>query len=653
MNKFKIKKSTFISLFFLITLATVLTFCNRDTSLSVNQNNYLNLSDSVEYVGMESCKSCHLNVYNSFIKTGMGRSFDHATLEKTDATFEKHALVFDPNSNFFYKPFFKDSVMFVMEFRLEDGDTVHKRLEKINYIVGSGQHTNSHIIDINGYIFQAPITYYTQKGKWDLAPGFEDFNSRFSRVLTTECITCHNHLPKHIEGSLNKYEEMPKGIECERCHGPGEIHLKEKLAGKIVDTSKYVDYTIVNPANLDRDLQMDICQRCHLQGIAVLEEGKSFFDFRPGMELSSVFNVFLPRYTTDHEKFIMASQADRLKMSDCFKLSEDLSCITCHHPHHSIEVTKTEKYNNACQKCHSTNSKTICSAPAEKIKLENNNCISCHMQPSGSIDIPHVNITDHYISKKTAKGAKGIEMNNKQAITKFLGLDILTKENPSPLDMAKGYIALYDKYVESDMMLDSAFIYLSISKEPIESTFPTYIHYYFAKGDFEKILDLSSSVNADNLKEGWTCYRIGEANLKAGNAQKAISFLAKSVKFLPFNLDFQEKLGSAYVLGKKFQEARQTYAYVLKENPKRKVALCNLGYLNVLSGNLDAGRSLYDQALALDPDYEQALLNKAAVYLINKQTSLADELLKKVLKINPNNQQAIRMMAQLSGAFNQ
>jgi hypothetical protein len=48
-------------------------------------------------------------------------------------------------------------------------DTVHQRFEKVSYIVGSGQHTNSHIININGYLHQAPITFYTQKGKWDLS----------------------------------------------------------------------------------------------------------------------------------------------------------------------------------------------------------------------------------------------------------------------------------------------------------------------------------------------------------------------------------------------------------------------------------------------------------------------------------------------------
>lgn len=69
-----------------------------------------------------------------------------------------------------------------MEFRLAKGDTIHKRIESVAYIIGSGQHTNSHLININGYIYQAPITFYTQKnnGTWlrewkvDSAPVFRE-----------------------------------------------------------------------------------------------------------------------------------------------------------------------------------------------------------------------------------------------------------------------------------------------------------------------------------------------------------------------------------------------------------------------------------------------------------------------------------------------
>jgi hypothetical protein len=154
--------------------AFLLIYCNQNDSKEKASLSYLNLNDTVAYVGMNTCKTCHANIHKSFIHTGMGRSFDHATAEKSFASYGKHDLVFDEKSNFYYKPFFKDSTLYITEFRIENGDTTHKRTEKISYIIGSGQHTNSHIIDENGYIFQAPITFYTQEKRWDMAPGFRE-----------------------------------------------------------------------------------------------------------------------------------------------------------------------------------------------------------------------------------------------------------------------------------------------------------------------------------------------------------------------------------------------------------------------------------------------------------------------------------------------
>ena len=79
----------------------------------------------------------------------------------------------------------------------------------------------------------------------------------------------------------------------------------------------------MNPAKLSIDAQFDICQRCHLQGNTVLKEGKSFYDFKPGMKLSDFMTVFLPKYKNADDEFIMASHADRLKQSTCFIKSKE------------------------------------------------------------------------------------------------------------------------------------------------------------------------------------------------------------------------------------------------------------------------------------------------------------------------------------------
>lgn len=632
-----------------ICLAVLTVFCTRteqNTKTTIATSEYLNLAADAEYVGMETCKTCHADIHETFIHTGMGRSFDKASRQKSDAVFDKHAIVYDDKNDFYYQPYFQNDELFIKEFRLEKGDTTHSRTEKISYIIGSGQHTNSHLLDINGYVHQAPITFYTQDKKWDLAPGFEEQNERFTRIISTECLTCHNHLPKHVKGSENKYTQMPTGIECERCHGPGSIHVREKRAGNVVDISKEIDYTIVNPRKLPVDLQMDLCQRCHLQGVAVLNDGKTFYDFRPGMKLSDVMNVFLPRYTNSHERFIMASQADRLRLSDCFKTGE-MSCITCHNPHKSIEATAVNQYNDACKSCHQSNKEVLCSAPMTLRKAENDNCVSCHMPRTGSIDIPHVNITDHYLSKDNVKSKVALRNNDKSEFAQFLGLEILTKTNPEPLEMAKGYIALYDKFTPDMQMLDSAKSYIDQSKLPEQQKLTTKIHYYFAKMNYSAIRQLTDNLDANIIKDGWTAYRIGEAYFKNNQLGKAQIFYEKAVVFKPYNLDFQQKLGTTYAKLRNFAAAEKTFKFIISENPKRPDALTNLGFILVSKGDYRNGEAYYQKALALNPDYEQALMNQAAMHLQRQEVAKAKKLLQHVLRKNPQNEQAKGILKQI------
>lgn len=640
--------------FYLIFLlfAILLVYCNRNPSDPNKwvKEQFKNLGDSVEYVGMSTCLSCHKDIHDSYIHTGMGQSFDYATREKSAANFGEHAVVYDKDLDFYYKPFFEDSILYILEYRLQGKDTTHQRLERVDYIIGSGHHTNSHMIDRNGYVYQAPITYYTQDKKWDLAPGFEEgLNSRFSRLIATECLTCHNHFPKHIQGSENKYKEMPKGIECERCHGPGSLHVQEKLKGNIVDTSKFADYTITNPRHLPRDLQMDLCQRCHLQGVAVLEDGKSFYDFKPGMALSEVMQVYLPRFTNSHERFIMASQADRMRLSPCYLKTESLSCISCHNPHHDVKSREKNRYNETCLECHSPKEANFCSTPKAERQLEDDNCVGCHMPRTGSIDIPHVTITDHNISKATAKRAGGREISkeDKAEVAQFLGLECLTKENPTALERAKGYLALYDKFMKEPHVLDSAAFYLERSDAAPEAQLPTRMHYLFAAERYAEIAKMGKSIEAASLTDAWTAYRIGEGFYRSQQLAEARAFFERATQLKQYNLEFQEKLGVTYARLGQINEAKEVFNFVLAENPDRPLVYANLGYMAAASGQMDRAHYYYDKALELDPDYETALMNKAALYLHQQEMMKAIKLLQHLVTKHPDNLKAKQVLETL------
>ena len=418
-----ILKVKFTYIFLSVIVLFVIIFninCKKDND--ANLSKYASVRDSVGYVGMNTCRECHQSIYETYIETGMGKSWDVASTDKSSALSNMHEWLYDEDKNFYYKAKWENDELYISEYRIDGKDTIHKRTEKVDYIVGSGQHTNSHIYEHNGYLQQAPMTFYTQEAKWDLPPGFESGNNtRFNRKIGLECMSCHNSYPEFVLGSENKFRKVGNGIDCERCHGAGEQHVINMRAGKLVDVSKEIDYSIVNPSKLPIDLQFDVCQRCHIQGNAILKDGKSFLDYKPGMHLSEVMNVFMPVYKGDDNEHIMASHAERLKMSACYlsTLKDDksankqenelrpyknaLTCVTCHNPHVSVTITASETFNAACANCHSTDSKSICTEDKNILAQNNSDCVSCHMPKSNATDIPHVTVTDHYIRKVSSK----------------------------------------------------------------------------------------------------------------------------------------------------------------------------------------------------------------------------------------------------------
>lgn len=616
-------------------------YCTRPVKVVSEAPLYKNWHDTVDYVGMNVCRTCHQQIYETFIQTGMGESWDVASPAKSSGNFSDHAPVYDAYHDFYYRPFWRDSQLFIMEYRLAGKDTVFKRTELISYIVGSGQHTNSHIWQSNGYLYQAPLTYYTQKGIWELPPGFEGgLNTRWNRIISLECMNCHNMYPGFDPAAENKFISVKKGIECERCHGPGEAHINEKMMGILKADTAAIDYSIVNPKHLSREMQVELCQRCHLQGISVLNEGKTFFDFKPGQPLNSVMNVFMPRYTGGEEKFIMASHADRMKQSACFAQSK-MTCVTCHNPHVSVKVTPPTQFNDACKSCHAAENNS-CRLPLSKRMLQQDNCYKCHMPVSETLDIPHVTIHDHRIQVP-------VTAEKKKEIQKFAGLECMTTENPSALLMAQGYLQAFEAFSPQPYLLDSAELFLQLSEDKTSRAYAdASIRYAYLQEDFATIIVLSKTMEAARINDAWTAYRIGEGNYQSGDFERAYQFYDRAVALKSADPEFRNKKGTALVALKRVKEAQQVFQSIVQDQPKYAPALSNLGYIYFLNGDFEYAGSLYARALALEPDYEQALMNQLALMMVLRNNDEAKKLAAKVLKINPQNEKAKLVLRELS-----
>ena len=628
-----------------------------DTS-SLPPSTYLNLGSDVSYVGIEACKTCHPAQYETYVQSEMGRSFRPATLSNSDANFIDAKPVYDSFSQMHYQPYHDGEDLYLMEYRLSGRDTVHRRIEKIDYIVGSGQHTNSHIMEESGYLYQMPLTWYAQDGKWDLPPKFSGGNnSRFGRPIPLQCMTCHNAMPEFVQGSENRYSKVPHGIDCERCHGPGSLHVEEKMAGKVVDVTTEIDYTIVNPRKLPVDLQFDICQNCHMQGVSIHKPGETPLDFRPGRPMLDVQNVFWPRYADSVNTFIMASHPDRLKMSACFREShaapeefQPLTCISCHNPHVSIKTLGPAYFNEKCQSCHTPAKNNLCAEDEAVRAASNDNCVTCHMPVSGSSDIPHVRVTDHFI-RTPIEGDRLLSTEEMEAQKKLVGLASLIENDPPITDVVKGFLTYYEEVTNNPVFLDSALVYLERARAeaPARELAPLWIWAWFWRQDYGSIIGLAGSLNAQTIQDPWTLYRIGEAYLSTGQPANAIRYLQLAVGRAPEHLRFLNKLAAAYTNAGNFNEALSIYDSILDVNPNFEAAYNDRGFAHILMGDFEAAEADLVTALDLDPDAISPLGNLASLYYNTGRGDEARPYVQRLLELDPDNPDYLNLWSLVTG----
>ena len=649
-------------------IVTSLWQCSPKQSI---QPTFRNLSDSASYVGIDACKGCHSDKHSTFIETGMGQSFHTAEKQYSKANFNNVKPVYDKKLDLFYYPYWQNEQLFIQEFKLKGSDTIHNRIEKITHIIGSGQHTNSHFWTDGQHLFQAPLTFYTQKGIWDLPPGYEEFNTRFNRKIDVECMSCHTGMPKIKDGSINMFEKLPLGIDCERCHGPGSIHVKEKSNGIIVDTKKHTDWSIVNPKRLPWKLQIDICQRCHLQGNNVLKPGKKFTDFKPGMHLDSVFSVYMPSHKGE-AAFVMAGHAERFQMSACFKNSNkgdinkynaniNFTCINCHNPHVSVKKTNQDRFNNTCKSCHNTASKKSkllqCSMPiSEQAK---NTCVGCHMPSSDTRDIPHVSIHDHYIAKTNAFNPLNPKKKDQQQ-PRAIGLHAVNNSNPSVSELFEAYITYFEKFDANALYMNEAKRML-ISDHGVNQALDgtigleAQIHYLYNRttsvtitnNDRRKVygemISLWEQGRNESLRENlsthaWTLYRIAKAYdlTLPTQQQKAIEHYAMACDAMPWNTDFTAEYTNALVRNEKIQESKDLIINALKHESKNELLHLNLGNCYYKENQLALATREYEIARKLNPR-SQAVLVLIEIYLATGNTVKAKSLFDEAKKwADPN-----------------
>jgi hypothetical protein len=168
-------------------------------------------------------------------------------------------------------------------------------------------------------------------------------------------------------------------VECEKCHGPGAMHVEFQSKNPGVREAKF----IINPGKLPRERILDLCALCHG---GKLTKTKPSFSFQPGDTLSNYFSPQSPLVSANNID-VHGNQLGLLSFSKCFKLS-NLTCMNCHNIHEN-ENGQIKVFSQRCMNCHSEGHGKICKMTASIGPAITQNCIDCHMpkQPSHAVTV--------------------------------------------------------------------------------------------------------------------------------------------------------------------------------------------------------------------------------------------------------------------------
>jgi hypothetical protein len=326
------------------------------------------------YAGADKCINCHKSIYDSHIQTAHYLTGRPADAKSVMGSFEQGKNIHAYSPELFVEMQKRDSGLFqVVNFRGEE-----KMAMRFDFIIGSGEMGQSYLSWRNNKLYQLPVTYYTAAGQWSNSPGFPDKGVGIDKVITSRCLECHMTYAEGAGGTILEPESFNKakflfGVDCEKCHGPAAQHVNFHTNNAGDTTARF----IVNPSQLERTRQLDICALCHAGNIT---KTKPSFSFTAGKNLADYFFISELNHTAVHTGNIdvHGNQVGLLQSSMCFSKSVALTCITCHNTHEK-ERGRLELFSQRCIHCHPTKDASFLTTTHDKITAIEKNCIDCHM----------------------------------------------------------------------------------------------------------------------------------------------------------------------------------------------------------------------------------------------------------------------------------
>ena len=580
-----------------------------------------------EYVDPATCAQCHQAIARNYSSTGMAKSFhapDAASVPNPKPWLHRASATW-------YQIVARDGAWYQRWWQLGfKGQQESAGESKIDYVMGSGNHVRTYLHrTARNTLLELPLAWYAEKGgSWALNPGLDVSDPPIGRNVGYDCMFCHNSYPTipsgHDDAALEPVfaGNLPQGIDCQRCHGPGGNHIQAlkqpgaKLAG--------IRGAIVNPARLGKERAMEVCMQCHLETTsaplpnAIRRFDRGPFSYRPGEALSAFQLSFDHAPGSGREgKFEIVNSVYRLRQSKCFLASNGaLGCTTCHDPH-AIKHGETalDGYNQACARCHEP---AKIAAPPHP---SGGNCVGCHMPKRRAQDVVHAVMTDHLIQRRPPPNllaefpenhGPGLEYrgevipygdkddlytavaqvthkSNLEAGIPRLQAEIASRKPARP----EFYRELGDALQRAGRSEESAAAYrLAIEKSPASALLWARLAQPLrALGQSqEPLAAMQKSLQLDpNQPEAW--YNLALLQSGLGDKKSAIDSFRKSIALDPEFADSRNDLGAALAETGQVREAEVQFRGALSIRPALPGAHAYLAYL--LASRGDSGEAIW------------------------------------------------------------
>jgi predicted CXXCH cytochrome family protein len=565
-----------------------------------------------DYVDGAICASCHQDIAETYRKTGMGRSFSIPTAATVVEDYTHANTVFHQLSGLRYTMVQRNGEFFERRSQTGfDGNETNVMEERIDYVVGSGNHSRSYLHRApDGQLIELPVSWYSEgSGYWAMSPGYDRKGQKdFGRAITGECMFCHNGYPGDDAGLERSIfpEKLPQGIDCQRCHGPGRAHVEAARAGHAAP--ELLQSTIVNPGRLGRERQLEVCMQCHLETSRhEPNEQRAFdrtmFSYRPGQPLEDFKLYFEPAGHEQHagsgadDTFEIAHAAYRLRMSACFRNSQ-MTCLTCHDPHdipHGQEAVA--HYIEVCLSCHRSVTHTV-TLP------RTSTCLTCQMPNRRTEDVVHVVMTDHFIRRTQAPRdllAKIAETTTPDGSSTKVTLYYPAKAPPTPaaeISMAEAQVkdngiprlqALLERYQPN-------------SPEP----YLVLADAYLREGNNAEVARWSREALAKRQNFRPAVVKLASTLFVLHQDAQATKVLEEAVEKYPTDDLLLSDLGNAYLRQGEIAQASAALERALQANPERSESHNLLGVVAVKQGDRATGEHEFREALRCQPDYPEA-----------------------------------------------